>query len=128
MMTRPIPKRILVVDDDQEMQDIAPALLTAYGHSVTYVTTGDEAIALHEKNPFDVAIVELFMSSCNGFEAFAGLRRAASPPKFIITAKPIRAPAEDYLRVARQLGAHETLFKPFAGEQLIAAVRNVSEM
>lgn len=123
-MTAPISKRILILDDD-EMRNMLQLLLTAEGHSVTTVTGGSEAVSLHQKNPFDLAIIELFMTGCNGFEVFAKLRHGASPPKFIVTAKSVRIPSEDYLKVAKRLGAHETLAKPFIAEQLLAAVRSV---
>lgn len=125
-MTAPISKRILILDDDNEMRTMLEFLLAGEGHRVTLANNEAEAVSLHRQSPFDVAIIELFARSYNGFAAFDGLRHAASPPKFIVTAESIRVPVEAYLKIASQLGARETLAKPFTADQLLSAVRNVA--
>jgi CheY-like chemotaxis protein len=124
-MTGPVSKRILILDDDNEVRKLSGILLSAEGHHVTQVACGREAVSLHRETPFDLVIIELFMGSYNGFEAYAELRRTMPPPPFIITANSVPAPAEDYLKVAKRLGARETLAKPFTADQLLAAVRNI---
>jgi CheY-like chemotaxis protein len=121
-------KRILVLDDDKETRTMFGLMLEDEGHHVTHAVSGPEAISLHQKRPFDLVVMELLLSGNDGFETFAELRRAASPPKFIVTARSSWTPVELHLKTVRQLGAHETFAKPFPPEQLIAAVRNVLEL
>jgi len=118
---KPSSKRVLVLDDDDEtMRMLRP--LTNKGYQFIRANNGTEAVALHRKEPFHVVTIELLMADYNGFEAFAQLRREPSPPKFIATAKHGWAAADICLKMAKQLGAHETLAKPFPAEHLLMAV------
>ncbi len=115
------PKRILVLDDDPETQGML-GLLVGKGYKITRTASGAEAISLHRQNPFDLVIIELLLPDYDGFEAFSELRRAPVPPKFIAIAKAGWAAADICLKMAKQLGAQETLSKPFDSEQLLTAV------
>lgn len=117
------PRRILILDDDKDLQSVLGLLLTSEGYHVAYAASGPEAVNLHKKKPFDLIVMELLLRSNDGFETFAELRRTASP-KLIITAKSSWMPVEVHLKTARQLGAHETLAKPFPPEDILKAVRN----
>jgi len=118
------PKRILVLDDDPETQGML-GLLVGKGYKLTRTASGAEAISLHRQNPFDLVIIELLLPDYDGFEAFSELRRAAVPPKFIAIAKAGWAAADICLKMAKQLGANETLAKPFDSEQLLKAVEKI---
>lgn len=122
---QPAPRRVLVVDDDKKAHSLFESLLTDEGFQVTRVDNGLEAIALHRRNPFDLVIIELLLPGNDGFETLAELRRMAGPHKFIATAKSSWLPAEVYSKMAKQIGVHSTLAKPFTSEQLLAAIRTV---
>jgi CheY-like chemotaxis protein len=119
-----LSKRILVLDDDAETQGLL-GLLAGKGYKITRTADGAEAISLHRQNPFDLVIIELLLPDYDGFEAFSEMRRAAVPPKFIAIAKAGWAAADICLKMAKQLGAQETLAKPFDAEQLLNAVNKV---
>ncbi|HUA65863.1 MAG TPA: response regulator [Alphaproteobacteria bacterium] len=121
----PKPKRVLVLDDDRELRTTFSLLLSKDGYRVTQAYSGREAIAMHQKEPFDVVVVELLLPDNQGFETLTEFRKLASPPKTIATARPGWMPGEVYSKMARQLGVHGTLAKPFQPEQLLALVRNV---
>ncbi|HEV2320343.1 MAG TPA: response regulator [Verrucomicrobiae bacterium] len=116
-------KRVLVLDDDRELRTTFSLLLSKDGYRVTQAYTGPEAIALHQKEPFDVAIVELLLPDNEGFETLGEFRKLASPPKIIATARPGWMPGEVYSKMALQLGVQGTLAKPFQTEQLLAMLR-----
>lgn len=119
------PKRVLVLDDDRELHTTFSLLLSKDGYRVTQAYTGREAIAMHQKEPFDLVIIELLLPDNQGFETLTELRKLPSPPKTIATARPGWMPADVYTKMARQLGVHGTLPKPFEAEQLLALVRHV---
>lgn len=124
-VTGPKVKRVLVLDDDKELRTIFSLLLSRDGYRVTQAYSGREAISLHQKEPYDLIIVELLLPDNQGFDTLADLRKLASPPKIIATARPGWMPTEVYSKMARQLGVHGTLAKPFQPEQLLALVRDV---
>lgn len=125
---KPITRRILVLDDEQETGGMLELLLLGEGCKIIHVRTGREAITLHRENPFDLIIMELILEGKDGFETLAELRRSAVPPKVIATAKSNWMPVDVYSKMAKQLGVHETLGKPFPPDKLLAAVRDALKM
>jgi DNA-binding response OmpR family regulator len=123
-MTSSTTKRILILDDDVEMQAMLKLLLAGEGYQVTCTTNGQEAISLYRENLFDLVIIELLLAKSDGFQTLVELRNTTPPPKFIATAKSGLMPPDVHLKMARHLGAHETLSKPFVPEHLLIAVRN----
>jgi len=121
----PKPKRVLVLDDDKELRTTFSLLLSKDGYRVTQAYSGRDAIALHQKEPYDLIVVELLLPDNQGFDTLADLRKLPSPPKTIATARPGWMPAEVYSKMARQLGVHGTLAKPFQPEQLLGLVKNL---
>jgi CheY-like chemotaxis protein len=121
----PTPKRVLVLDDDKELRTTFSLLLSKDGYRVTQAYSRREAISLHQKEPFDLIIIELLLPDNQGFETLTDLRKLPFPPKTIATARPGWMPTDVYSKMARQLGVHGTLAKPFQPEQLLALVRNV---
>ncbi len=119
------PKRILVLDGDRELRTTFDFLAAEERYRVTPAFSGREAIALHQKNPFDLVIIELLLPDNEGFDTLARLRRMPSPPKFIATARPGWMPVEVYTKMAQQLGVQATLAKPFQPEQLLTLARTV---
>ena len=126
-VTEPKPKRVLVLDDDRELRTMFSLLLSKDGYRVTQAQSGREAIALHQKEPYDLMIVELLLADNEGFETLGELRKLPSPPKTIATAKPGWMPVDVYSKMAKQLGVHGTLAKPFQPEQLLSLMREVME-
>lgn len=116
-------KRILILDD-HETQSMLGLLLTGEGYQVATATSGSEAISLHRREPFDLIIIELVTSEKDGFETFMTLRREAGTTKLIAISNLGWVPAEITLKMARQLGAHATLAKPFDTKQILAAVQS----
>lgn len=125
--SQPALKRVLVVDDDKDTHSLFEPVLAGAGFQVTCVHSGLEAIALHRRNPYDLVIIELLLPDNDGFETLAELRRMASPPKFIATAKSSWMPVEVYSKMAKQLGVHGTLAKPFSSDQLLSVVEKVMD-
>lgn len=124
-IAEPQAKRILVLDDDRELRTTFSLLLSREGYGVTQAYTGRDAIALHQKDPYDLVIIELLLPDNQGFDTLTELRKLPSPPKTIATARPGWMPNDVYSKMARQLGVHGTLAKPFQPEQLLTLVREV---
>src|ERR1700734_2194494 len=122
-MTNLTPRpRILLVDDETELRTLMGLVLTDEGYEISHAANGNEAIRLQRENPFDLIIAELIMKDKNGFETLAELRRQPGPTRFIATAKSSWLPPKHFLQMARQLGAHSALSKPFQHEEMLNAV------
>ena len=115
-------RRILFVDDDPEIVDVAKQILSRAGFQVLSSQNGKQALAVFDRQPVDLVITDLVMPELDGLELIKELRRR-SP------ALPIVAISGDFggrfLRVAMHLGAQGSLLKPFSREELLQAVRTV---
>lgn len=68
------PSRILVVDDEQNIRLTLSALLGRAGHTVTTAASGEEAIALFDRESFDLMLVDLQMPGLNGIQVAEAIR------------------------------------------------------
>jgi len=117
------PRRILLVDDDIELRAMLALLLSGEGYEVSQTGSGKDAISLHRQKPFDLVITEVALREKDGFETLMELNRKSAPTRLIATAKAGWISSELSLRMARQVGAHFLLAKPFQPEELLAVVR-----
>jgi eukaryotic-like serine/threonine-protein kinase len=125
----PRPPRILVADDDPHMRALLTATLRAAvpGARIEAVADGQSALAALDREPADVALVDLQMPGLSGFEVTASLRaseRGRRTPILIMTAV---GGAADW-RVLAEMGANGFLVKPFTPQQLAAAVSRALEV
>lgn len=68
------PAQILVVDDEQNIRLTLSALLSRAGHGVTVAASGEEAVALFERQHYDLMLVDLQMPGINGIQVVEALR------------------------------------------------------
>ncbi|MCH8237465.1 MAG: response regulator [Proteobacteria bacterium] len=99
---------ILVADDVRANRDLLERHLTREGHRVTLAEGGRQALALADKEPFDLILLDLMMPDLDGFQVLARLKadgRLQDIPVIMISAleeeetviKCIQAGAEDFL-------------------------------
>ena len=66
MPAEPLPRRILVVDDDDQIRELLAAALGGDGHTVDGARDGGEALALLELHPYDLVLSDLHMPRVDG--------------------------------------------------------------
>ena len=105
---RVIRKRILVVDDDQEMRNTTKLLLELDEHSVTQARSAREALELVTPGPFDLVITAYDMAQMRGDELAARLKRLAPSQPILMLSGSAEALGRSGLQVEGLLG------KPFS--------------
>ena len=113
---------ILVVDDEEGVRSIVSTILVRAGHEVTTANDGVEALRIVDRQAVDVVITDLIMPEKEGVETISELRRRFPEIKIIAMSGGGLGGALDYLRLARALGAAQTLSKPFDRETLLKTV------
>jgi DNA-binding response OmpR family regulator len=117
--------RILVVDDDISFRKMLRLTLSRSGHAVCEARDGDEALEVIREAPVDLVMTDLIMPGREGIETITALRREFPGLKIIAMSGGGRATACQYLSIARAIGAHRTLAKPFSNDEMVAAIAAV---
>lgn len=113
-------KRILLVEDDDDIADLLTLHLTDEGHAVEKVGDGDAGLehALHEE--YDLIILDIMLPGTDGFDICRRLRQEKCPtPILMVTAK-----TEEVDKVlGLELGADDYITKPFSIREVLARVK-----
>ena len=118
-----VPRRILVVDDEQFVCDALRMMLKFDGHVVETANSGADALARLESAKFDLVITDFSMPAMKGDELAAAIKsRLPSQPVVMITAY-----AEMLQSAKEQLNCVDfVISKPFLLEDLRAAIAKVA--
>lgn len=108
-----------MIEDNGDMRNMVRLVLEGAGYDVVTASHGQEGLGYLNGHKVDVVVTDLFMPEMDGIEVIAALRRQF--PGVRIVAMSGR-PGVDYLGVAKELGAARILRKPFAMDELLAAV------
>ena len=115
---------ILVVDDEDQIRRLICETLERAGYQVTEARDGKEALSLYRLAPADLVIMDILMPDQDGLETTVALRRESPHVKIIvITGGNDMIGILNYLDVAKMLGAHRTLQKPFEMKTLLETIQ-----
>jgi DNA-binding response OmpR family regulator len=115
-------KRILLVEDENGLRELLRLNLTAMGYAVTEAANGKEALAKQESEPADLVLTDLVMPEKEGVETIGELRKQYPGVKIIAMSGGGRAVADNYLKIAKIMGADLVMAKPFSFQELATAV------
>ena len=113
-----MPKRILVVDDDQMVLMALGELLKPEGYEVHMVSSGIEALKRIDENGYDLLLLDIIMPLMDGFELcrkVRGKEKYKETPIVFLTAK---SREEDKIS-GLAAGANLFLSKPISPEKLL---------
>ena len=116
---------ILIVDDEKNMRTTLADILAEEGYEVSVAESGDRAVKMFEKSPFDFVLMDVRMPGMDGVEAFHLIRRRRADAQVIM----MSAYGMDHLR--RQVldeGAIGFMRKPLDVEGLIKLIRGGKQM
>ncbi len=100
--------KILIADDDVLVREAVSKVLELFGHDVTSVANGKEAVEAINSD-FDVIILDINMPEMDGFEAMAAIKKLQLDiPVLFITG----AGSMEYAVKAINLGAYDFISKP----------------
>ncbi len=114
-------KKILVVDDKQELRTLLKSYLAQEGFDVVTAGNGREALFAARSEKPDLIILDLMMPEMGGYEFMRSYSREAETPVIILTA---RLEEQDKI-LGLELGADDYVTKPFSPRELTARVRAV---
>ncbi len=126
----PIPtgsECILFIDDEPALADIGKQTLESLSYEVDVRTSSIEALELFKTQPnkFDLVITDIIMPEKEGIEMIMDLKKEFSDVRIIAISGGGRSAPEDYLNMAKMLGAKFTFSKPFERKELLDAVKEI---
>ena len=113
--------RILIVEDENNIQTFISALLEANGYQAITANTCYQAEMLYGSYLPDLIILDLGLPDKDGSELISKLRENDSVPIIVLSA---RSKETDKVN-ALDLGANDYITKPFGSTELLARVRSV---
>ncbi|WP_446813506.1 response regulator transcription factor [Streptococcus macedonicus] len=115
--------KILVAEDEIQMNRVLTTALTHEGYDVDSVYDGQAAIDMANENAYDVMVMDIMMPVKSGIEAVQEIRQTGNQSHIIM----LTAMAEVDDRVTGlDAGADDYLTKPFSLKELLARLRSMS--
>ena len=113
--------RVLVVEDEVEMQRALRAGLTYHGFDVRIAGSGEEAVREAALWRPDVVLLDLGLPGMDGFATLRVLRPSSRAAVIVVSVMPGE---KDKVR-ALDAGADDYVVKPFGTEELVARIKAV---
>lgn len=114
--------RVLVVEDEKDLNNIICKKLKVEGYSVDSCFNGSDALDYIEVTSYDIIVMDIMMPKKDGYEVTQSIRANGNKtPILFLTAKDA---LEDRVK-GLNLGADDYLVKPFHFEELMARIRAI---
>jgi DNA-binding response OmpR family regulator len=126
-MTAPSPvdelrdRRVLVVEDDPTVREVACDYLRSAGFIVDEAADGVEALRMAERTPPDLIVLDRMIPGFDGVEVCRRIRATRSTPIIMLTALG----SVDYRIEGLEAGADDYLAKPFSPRELLLRVQSI---
>jgi len=116
--------RVLIVDDEQETLDLIEEYLVGRDFDVTTTMSGEQAVAIVQKDLFHIAIVDLHLPGMTGAELLKSMKNIRSDVQVVMITGygTIRDAVE-----CMKLGASDFITKPILLDHLHLTIRRILE-
>lgn len=125
---KPVPERVLIVEDNEHAAYLLRTLLERAGYSVIVSPDGRDALAkLASLEPVDLVMLDLMLPYVSGYQVLIEARENPKWQRVPIVVVTARTLEMDAVR-ALETGANDFIRKPFSPEELLARVRRAIEL
>ena len=114
--------KILLAEDEVDLNNVVTRYLKKNGYSVDSVLDGEEALDYLEYGEYDLVILDIMMPKGDGFEVIKKLRNKGNHTSVLMLTA--RDSADDKVK-GLDLGADDYIVKPFDFNELLARIRAV---
>ncbi len=116
-------EHILVVDDEEQLRDIACKTLLSLGYHVSVVSSGEEAVEFIKETTVDLMVLDMIMDpGISGYQTYRKILSFNKQQKALIVSGFSES---DDVKAALKLGAGGFINKPYSVEQLGKAVKQI---
>ncbi len=118
-------KRILVIDDDDMYRAMLRKLFADAGYEVEVAENGVVAMQKQAERPADLVVTDIIMPEKEGIQTIIEMSKLHPQTRIIAMSGGGRINADQYLQMARALGASRSFVKPFKTADILACVREL---
>ena len=116
-------KKILIIDDEQDIVVATKMLLEKHGYEVLTAEFGEVLLVWLRKNMPDLILLDLLLPKMRGEDVCKKIKSDVSTrniPIILFTAS-----ASDLSLVAKDVGADDYVMKPYETEELVQKIKNI---
>ena len=124
MSDEPTGARVLIAEDERQLALLLEHFLAGRGHTVSVVHDGRAALDAIEREPFDVALLDVQMPGLDGIAVLRGARELPMPPQVVVMTGNGTI---DTALAAMQEGAYDYVAKPYRMAEVDLLVRRATE-
>ena len=117
-------KRLLVIDDEENMRHMLFSLLEKHGYRVDMASDGSEALEMVDRTLYDFILCDLKMPHMSGMEFFEAARDKLWASTVIMMSA---FGSIDTAIEAMKKGAYDFISKPFKSDEVLLALRKAEE-
>src|SRR5439155_3924704 len=117
-------ERVLIVDDDPDIQRLVSYNLSQAGFEVTAAESGRKALESVQKHPPDLIILDLMLPDVDGNEVCRMLRQRDNSRRIPIVMLTARGEEIDRV-IGFELGADDYVMKPLSPRELVLRVKSI---
>jgi two-component system response regulator AtoC len=117
-------RRVLVVDDEENLRLVLRTLLKRAGYEVEVASSGEEALEKVETFGPDVVLTDVRMPKMGGLDLLSALRAKNSPATVIVMSA---YGSVDLALEAIKAGAYDYVAKPFKPDEILLTLRKAEE-
>jgi len=116
-------KRVLLIDDDEDLQELLSMYLEIEGYITIAAQNGMEATRILQDQEVDIIVVDLMMPVMDGMRFLRWLRieQKKSLPVLVLTAVEKESVERDLI----ETGASGVVYKPLDPDDLLEKMRNL---
>jgi two-component system response regulator AtoC len=117
-------RRVLVVDDEENIRLVLKTLLKKHGYEVEVADSGESALLLVDSFGPDVILTDVRMPKMGGLDLLATLKAKQNPATVIVMSAYGNV---DLALEAMKAGAYDYVGKPFKPDEIVLALRKAEE-
>ncbi len=119
--------RVLIIEDEAELREMIKTTLIRRKYTVMEASNGKEALLHFKPSMTDLVVTDLIMPEEDGLKVIIKLKELKPSLKIIAVSGGGKAGPGGYLNLAKALGAHAVISKPFSINDLIFKIEELLE-
>ena len=116
-----LAKSILIIDDDGSLRSLLKDVFEYANYEVYLACNGKEGVESYRRINTDILLTDMYMPEKNGLETIREIKKEFPEAKIIAMSGGYKG-GEDFLHIARTLGAIDSIRKPFKPDDIIRIV------